>query len=50
MSIGKAEENNTSKICLYKTNIIILLDSNDNYVYYMTKLIANGEIPRYLKK
>ena len=48
MSIGKAEENNTSKICLYKTNIIILLDSNNIYEYYMTKLIANGEVPRYL--
>ena len=48
MSIGKAEENNTSKICLYKTNIIILLDSNGKYEYYMTTLIANGEIPKYL--
>ena len=26
----------------------MLLDSNNIYEYYMTKLIANGEIPKYL--
>ena len=41
---GNINKNNN----IFKTNVIILLDSYDFYEYFSTKLIIRGEVPQYL--